>query len=67
MRPVAHADGAVRPEVSPRRKRREMSATGKALVLPYAALYTVRDGLIVSAGNYWDGLEALDQLRQTPT
>jgi steroid delta-isomerase-like uncharacterized protein len=47
--------------------RREIPATGKRLVLPYAALYTVRDGLIVSSRAYWDGIEALDQLGQTPT
>ena len=47
--------------------RREIPATGKTLVLPYAALYAVRDGLIVSGRAYWDGIEALDQLGQTPT
>jgi ketosteroid isomerase-like protein len=45
--------------------RREIPATGKTLVLPYAALYTVRDGLIVSGRAYWDGIEALDQLGQS--
>jgi steroid delta-isomerase-like uncharacterized protein len=42
--------------------RREIPATGKPFVLPLVAMYTVRDGLIVSCRNYWDGIEALDQL-----
>ena len=44
----------------------EIPATGKTFVLPYVSLYTVRDGLIVSGRNYWDGLESLNQLGQTP-
>jgi ketosteroid isomerase-like protein len=47
--------------------RGEIPATGKTFVLPYASLYTVRDGLIVSGRNYWDGFEMLDQLVQTST
>jgi ketosteroid isomerase-like protein len=31
-------------------------------VLPFVAMYTVRDGLIVSSRSYWDGIESLDQL-----
>jgi steroid delta-isomerase-like uncharacterized protein len=42
--------------------RREIPATGKPFTLPLVAMYTVRDGLIVSCRNYWDGIEALDQL-----
>jgi steroid delta-isomerase-like uncharacterized protein len=47
--------------------RGEMPATGKPYVLPLVVMYTVRDGLIVSCRNYWDGIESLDQLGQTPT
>ena len=42
--------------------RREIPATGKPYVLPFVAMYTVRDGLIVSSRSYWDGIESLDQL-----
>jgi steroid delta-isomerase-like uncharacterized protein len=42
--------------------RREIPATGKPYVLPFVAVYTVRDGLIVSSRSYWDGIESLDQL-----
>lgn len=42
--------------------RREIPATGKPFVLPLMTMYTVRDGLIVSTRNYWDGIEVLDQL-----
>ena len=43
--------------------RREIPATGKPFVLPLVAMYTVRDGLIVSGRAYWDGIESLDQLK----
>jgi ketosteroid isomerase-like protein len=46
--------------------RREIPATGKPFVLPLVTIYTVRDGLIVSSRSYWDGIESLDQLGQTP-
>ncbi len=45
----------------------EIPATGKTMMLPYVAVYTVRNQLILSARNYWDTLDALGQLGLTPT
>ena len=44
----------------------QIPATGKTMMLPYVAVYTVRNELIVSGRNYWDALEALGQLGLTP-
>jgi steroid delta-isomerase-like uncharacterized protein len=47
--------------------RGEIPATGKTITFPYASLYTVRNGLILSGRNYWDGFEMLNQLGQMST
>lgn len=44
----------------------QIPATGKTMMLPYVAVYTVRNEVIVSARNYWDTLDALGQLGLTP-
>jgi steroid delta-isomerase-like uncharacterized protein len=46
--------------------RPEIPATGKTVVIKYAAIYLVRDGLIISSRSYWDGLEVLDQIGGMP-
>lgn len=46
--------------------RGELPATGKRVTLPFAGIFRVRDGQIVSVHNYFDQMAFMAQVRLTP-